>query len=132
MLAIRLDQQTHDKVVFAARVMGCTPSEVIRRLVELWSTAEEADDEPKDVPVHAVYRGTRVTGLFDPATRSLKVTDGPGAAGQTYPSPSAAAMAVIHAVNPERTSPHANGWSFWRVTRSGEEIKSLRRPPRTV
>ncbi|MFJ8136047.1 hypothetical protein [Streptomyces sp. NPDC096013] len=131
MPAIELDERTYGKVVFAARVMGCAPSEVVRRLVESWSNAEEADGEPQDVRVHAVYRGARVIGLFDPATRALTVTEGP-AAGQVYTSPSAAAMAVIQAVNPDRTSPHANGWSFWRVTRSGEELKSLRRPAGTV
>ncbi|MFI6434142.1 hypothetical protein [Streptomyces sp. NPDC050759] len=131
MPAIELDERTHGKVIFAARLMGCTPSEVVRRLVESLSTPEESGDGPQDVRVHAVYRGARVTGLFDPATRTLAVTEGP-AAGEVYSSPSAAAMAVIQVVNPDRTSPHANGWSFWRVTRSGEELKSLRRPAGTV
>jgi hypothetical protein len=130
MPTIELDELTHGKVVFAARVMGCSPSEVVGRLVELWSSAEEIDSPPTEVRVHAAYRGVRVSGLFDPATRVLTVTEGPGA-GQTHPSPSAAAMAVIRAVNPDR-NPSVNGWSFWRVTRSGEELKSLRRPPRAV
>ncbi|MFF6779180.1 hypothetical protein ACFY8W_37290 [Streptomyces sp. NPDC012637] len=130
MPTIELDELTHSKVIFAARVMGCSPSEVVSRLVESWSSAEEADTEPEEVRVHAVYRGERVSGLFDPATRALTVTAGPGA-GKTHSSPSAAAMAVIHAINPDR-NPSVNGWSFWRVTRTGEELKSLRRPPRTV
>ncbi|MFF9677315.1 hypothetical protein ACF1GS_37440 [Streptomyces eurythermus] len=131
MPAIELDEHTHGKVVFAARVMGCTPSEVVRRLVELWSTTEEADSESDAVRVYAVYRSERVEGLFDPATRTLTVTDGPGA-GQVFPSPSAAAMAVIQTINPDRSTPNANGWSFWRLTRSGEELKSLRRQTRTM
>ncbi|MGW4321110.1 hypothetical protein ACWEMW_18240 [Streptomyces sp. NPDC004684] len=131
MIAIELDEHTHGKVVFAARVMGCTPSDVVRRLVESWSTAEEVDRETDGVRVHAVYRGARIEGLFDTATRTLTITGGPGA-GQTFPSPSAAAMAVIQAVNPDRSTPNANGWSFWRVTRSGQELKSLRRTARTI
>lgn len=131
MPAIELDKYTHGKVVFAARVMGCTPSDVVRRLVESWSTAEEPDSEADGVRVHAVYRSERVEGLFDPATRSVTITGGPQS-GKVFPSPSAAAMAVIQAVNPERTTPNANGWSFWRITRSGEELKSLRRTTRTM
>ncbi|MFE2269826.1 hypothetical protein ACFXB4_11345 [Streptomyces lavendulae] len=129
MPTIELNELTHSKVVFAARVMGCTPSEVVSRLVESWSSAEELDAEPEEVRVHAVYRGERVSGFFDPATRTLTVTAGPGAG--THSSPSAAAMAAIHAINPDR-NPSVNGWSFWRVTRTGEELKSLRRPPRAV
>lgn len=128
MAAIELDEQTHGKVIFAARVMGCTPSELVRRLVESWSTAEEpAEGEQGSVRVHAVYRGNRSEGLFDPATRTLSITTGPGA-GTVYPSPSAAAIAVVSAVNPER-NPNTNGWLFWRVTHSGEELKTLRRAP---
>ncbi|MFG2935043.1 hypothetical protein [Streptomyces sp. NPDC048282] len=126
MPAIELDEQTHGKVIFAARVMGCTPSEVVRQLVESWSTEKEEGGEDDDGRVYAVYRSERVEGLFNPATRTLAVTAGP-CAGQVFPSPSAAAMAVIQAVNPGRTTPNANGWSFWRVTRTGEELKSLRR-----
>lgn len=131
MKAIEVDEQTHGKLTFAARVMGCTPSEVVRRLVESWSTAEDAaqgqGEDPVGVRVHAVYRGQRSGGLFNPATRMLSVTDGPGA-GTAYASPSAAAMAVVKAINPDR-HPNTNGWSFWRVTQSGNELKTLRGTP---
>jgi hypothetical protein len=125
MKTIDVDDETHSKVVFAARLMNCSPSEVIRRLVVSWSTAEESGGPQEGVAVHAIYRSQRVEGVFDPAARTLTVTSGPHA-GTSYPSPSAAAMAVIQALNPDR-SPNANGWTFWRVTRSGEELKSLRR-----
>ncbi|CAM2739033.1 hypothetical protein ACH4LN_21005 [Streptomyces albus] len=130
MRPIDLDDQTHSKVLFAARLMGCSPSEVIRQLVDSWSTAEDpgdpADPAAEGIAVHAVYRGQRAEGVFHPATRTLTVSSGPGAG--TYPSPSAAAMAVIQELNPDR-SPNANGWSFWRVTSSGEELKAVRRAP---
>ncbi|MFE1249776.1 hypothetical protein [Streptomyces sp. NPDC058735] len=125
MPSIELDEQTHEKVVFAARLMACTPSEVVRRLVESWSTPEEPDEKPDGVRVHAVYRGERIQALFHPDTRTLTVTQGPQA-GQSFSSPSAAAMAVIQELNPDR-SPNTNGWLFWRVTSSGDELKSLRR-----
>ncbi|MEU1516882.1 hypothetical protein ABZ490_32850 [Streptomyces sp. NPDC005811] len=131
MPAIELDRDTYGKVVFAARVMGCTPSEVVGRLVESWSTEEEAAGEADGVRVYAVYRSERVEGLFDPATRTLAVATGP-LSGRAFPSPSAAAMAVIQALNPDRTTPNANGWSFWHVTRTGEELKSLRRRTSTM
>jgi hypothetical protein len=123
MKAINVDDHTHSKVVFAARLMGCTPSEVVKRLVDSWSTAEEGGNG-EGVPVHAVYRSQRIRGVFDPAARTLTVTTGRHA-GTSYPSPSAAAMAVIQSLNPDR-SPNANGWTFWRVTHSGEELKSMR------
>ncbi|MEV7063698.1 hypothetical protein AB0N97_12975 [Streptomyces collinus] len=125
MPSIELDEQTHEKVVFAARLMACTPSHVVRRLVESWSTPEESDEGQDGVRVHAVYRGERIQGLFHPDTRALTVTRGPRA-GQSFSSPSAAAMAVIRELNPDR-SPNSNGWLFWRVTSSGDELKSLRR-----
>ncbi|MGV9354537.1 hypothetical protein [Streptomyces misionensis] len=125
MPTIELDEQTLEKVVFAARLMACTPSEVVRRLVESWSTPEEPDEESDGVRVHAVYRGERIQGLFHPDTRTLTVTQGPRT-GQSFSSPSAAAMAVIQELNPDR-SPNTNGWLFWRVTSSGDELKSLRR-----
>ncbi|GLX47325.1 hypothetical protein Shyhy01_02750 [Streptomyces hygroscopicus subsp. hygroscopicus] len=125
MPTIELDERTHEKVVFAAHLMACTPSEVVRRLVESWSTPEKPDDESDGVRVHAVYRGERIQRLFHPDTRTLTVTQGPQA-GQSFPSPSAAAMAVIQELNPDR-SPNTNGWLFWRVTSSGDELKSLRR-----
>jgi len=130
MSAIELDDQTYGKVLFAARLMGCSPAEVIRRLVDSWSTAEDSGDQSEHVAVHAVYRGRRAEGAFDPATRTLTVTSGPGE-GTSYSSPSAAAMAVIQALNPDR-SPNANGWTFWRVTSSGEDLKALRRGPGTL
>lgn len=124
MPSIELDEQTHGKVIFAARLMACTPSEVVRRLVESWSTADTTHEEADGVQVHAVYRGERIEGVFAPATRTLTVTRGPQA-GQSYSSPSAAAMAVVQSLNPER-SPNTNGWLFWRVTSNGAELKSLR------
>ncbi|MEU0104244.1 hypothetical protein ABZ313_02605 [Streptomyces sp. NPDC006251] len=93
--------------------------------MESWSTPEEPDEGSDGVRVHAVYRGERIQGLFHTATRSLTVTRGP-LAGQSFLSPSAAAMAVIQDLNPDR-SPNTNGWLFWRVTSSGAELKSLRR-----
>ncbi|MFM9613227.1 hypothetical protein ACSCBZ_36175 [Streptomyces niveiscabiei] len=130
MPTVDLDDLTHSKVVFAARVMECSPADVISRLVESWSSSQEVDSPPPEVRVHAAYRGVRVSGLFDPATRALTITEGPGS-GTVHASPSAAAMAVIRDVNPDR-NPSVNGWSFWHVTRSGEELKSLRRPPRAM
>jgi hypothetical protein len=127
---IEVDDGTHAKIVFAARIMGCTPSEVVRRIVESWSTEAAADAEvpaadPNVVPVHALYRGQRVEATFDRGARTVTVTSGPHA-GTTFSTPSAAASAVVHALNPKRNA-NTNGWSFWRLTPGGDELKALRR-----
>ncbi|MER7789570.1 hypothetical protein [Streptomyces sp. NPDC097640] len=130
MNAIDVDDETYKKIVFAARMMGCTPSEVVRRLVdasstELGTAAAKPSADLHSVAVHALYRGQRVEATFDRNTRGVTITDGPHT-GTTYPTPSAAASAVVQALNPDR-NPNTNGWSFWRLTSNGDELKALRR-----
>ncbi|ADI06953.1 hypothetical protein SBI_03832 [Streptomyces bingchenggensis BCW-1] len=130
MNAIDVDDDTYRKLVFAARMMGCTPSEVVRRLVDASSTeigtaAAKSSEDPHSVPVHALYRGRRVEATFDRNTRAVTIKDGPHA-GTTYPTPSAAASAVVQVLNPDR-NPNTNGWNFWRLNSSGDELKALRR-----
>jgi hypothetical protein len=130
MKTIGVDDATHAKIVFAARLMGCPPSEVVRRIVESWSTeradtAEAPAADPGTIAVHALYRGQRVEATFDRSARTVTVTAGPHA-GTTFSTPSAAASAVVHSLNPKRNA-NTNGWSFWRLTPGGDELKALRR-----
>lgn len=129
---IELDAQTRSTIQFAARLMECSPAEVIRRLVAAWSAELAPSDSgiegpsqlsDKGVPVHAVYRGKRSAGVFRPGTRTLEIVSGPGL-GQ-YNSPSAAAGAVLKEVNPGR-NPNTNGWRFWRLDSNGYELKAIR------
>ncbi|MFF7242337.1 hypothetical protein ACFZBU_00380 [Embleya sp. NPDC008237] len=131
---IPLDEDNYGKIVFAARMMNCSPTEVVRRLIEEWSQGITPSDAPSapvappssgtTLPVHAVYQGVRVEGIFDPGTRTLRITAGPGA-GTSHSAPSAAAGAVLKIVKPER-NPNTNGWRFWRLDSNGAELQSIR------
>ncbi len=75
------------------------------------------------VEVHAVYDGRRVDGYYDPSSRTVTIPSGPGRG--EYESPSGAAVALVHALNPH-VSPQRNGWSFWYVTATGKLLQSIR------
>ena len=129
MNAIELDDETAARVRFAARVAGVSESEIVARAVR--ALTEEADEAaaPRDpwdaVEVFAEYADQRVEGTYVPATRRLTVTSG-ALAGQTFRSPSAAAGAVIAALNPARATTQASGWRFWKVTATHHRLESLR------
>lgn len=75
------------------------------------------------VEVHAVYEGQRVSGYYDPSSRTVTIPSGPGRG--VYEAPSGAAAAVVHALNPH-VKPNRNGWSFWTVTATGQLLQTIR------
>ncbi len=75
------------------------------------------------VEIHAVYEGRRIQAHYDPSSRTVTIPSGPGR-GQ-YETPSGAAVAVVHALNPQ-VNPSRNGWSFWTVTATGQLLQSIR------
>jgi hypothetical protein len=75
----------------------------------------------EEVEVHAVYRGHRISGVFEPDTRCLQITSG-RLAGQRFTSPSRAAIAVVEDLNPERRHANTNGRTFWLMTASGKTL----------
>lgn len=76
------------------------------------------------IPVHVEYQGTRVEALFEPESETLRIVSAP-LDGQSYGSPSGAAIAVVRELNPS-VSPNRNGWDFWRVSATGEPLASIR------
>lgn len=127
--SIALDGDTHAKVTLLARAWDVTPAQAVARLVDHFHnpvplpTAQGGSPADSTVAVHAFYEGKRVSGRYDPATRSLTVDPGPGAGH--YKSPSGAATAVLQALKPE-VHPNRNGWSFWVIDSSGRALQSIR------
>jgi hypothetical protein len=123
-----LDPTTYTQVNLLSRAWGVTPGEAVRRLVEHFQQPPTAADAPlpldaQAVPVHALYEGTRIPGLYYREARSLTITAGP-AAGH-YKSPSGAATAVLQALNPA-VKPNRNGWTFWVLDADGAFLQSVR------
>ncbi|MGV9420382.1 GmrSD restriction endonuclease domain-containing protein [Streptomyces sp. NPDC003674] len=77
----------------------------------------------RGVEIHAVYEGQRVDAYYDPLSRVVRIPSGPGRG--EYETPSGAAVAVVHALNPH-VNPNRNGWNFWTVTATGRLLQSVR------
>ncbi|WP_406358032.1 DUF262 domain-containing protein [Streptomyces sp. NBC_01635] len=77
----------------------------------------------RGVEIHAVYESRRTTAFYDPSSRTVTIPSGPGRG--EYETPSGAAVAVVHALNPH-VNPNRNGWSFWTVTATGQLLQSIR------
>ncbi len=77
----------------------------------------------RGVEIHAVYEGQRVDAYYDPLSRVVRIPSGPGRG--EYETPSGAAVAVVHALNPH-VNPNRNGWNFWTVTATERLLQSIR------
>ncbi|MFG3105070.1 hypothetical protein ACGFZL_31760 [Streptomyces sp. NPDC048182] len=125
---ITVDDVTHTQIDLLARAWSVTPGEAVHRLVEHFqqsSPAAAPSPPPGDrVAVHAIYDGVRTPGLYDPATQTLTITEGPAAGA--YRTPSGAASAVLQALKPH-VKPNRNGWGFWALDDTGELLQTLRR-----
>ena len=125
---LEVDDETYALVRYAARLLRIPESEFIARAVHALGegTPGGADRDPwEPVDVFAEYEGRRVTGNYIAATNRMTVTSEP-LAGTTYRSPSAAARAVVAALNPARVATQTNGWRFWKVTATGQRLAVLR------
>lgn len=132
MRSISVTDGVHDRIALLGRAWGYADGEVVRRLLDEFLASDrrpgdsDAPDAPgDDVPVHAIYEGNRIEGVFHAGTRRLDITTGV-LAGRSFKSPSGAAIAVVQAHNPG-VHPNRNGWSFWVVTTSGKWLQSIRR-----
>lgn len=127
MITIDVGHGTAAKIGLLARAWNVTPGEAVERLLQEFEAGSSPAPPVADqqmVVVHAEYQGVRVRGLYDTLSRSLEITEGP-AAGRRFKTPSAAAIAVVSAVNPA-INPNRNGWSFWTITADGKRLQSIR------
>ncbi|WP_430784545.1 hypothetical protein [Actinoplanes sp. G11-F43] len=129
---IAVRDETYARLEFAARVFDVDIAEVVARLVDSSSAQMNAptDDsappaaQPDEIGIHVVYQGKRVTAVFYESTRQVRITSGP-LNGNTYGSPSAAAIAVVEIANPGRTSPQTNGRLFWTIDSTNKPLRSI-------
>ena len=150
---IEVDQRTYDIITTCAKVMGVSPGEIVRRLIQppgsdAGSTFPPVDQPPSSptpqaIPARGVstdaegrieifryYKGVEVLAQLDPRSHEVHIASGP-LSGQIFGSPSAAAQAVVAALNPRRARVETNGWRFWVARTTGEAIDHLgpRRSP---
>ena len=120
-----LDPTTHDRLRLVAAALGVSESEAVaellRRLAEP-SAATAAD--PGKVPIHVVYKGTRIDAEYDRVTQGVTLLTEP-LAGKSFTSPSRAAIEVIRLLNPS-VNPNRNGWGFWTVDVTGGLLNTIR------
>lgn len=126
---IDVDQPTYDAIRIAANAAGVPMGVIVARALAAFAreTPPGTADPWTEVRIYAEYLGQRVEGRFLPATRRVVLTSGP-LAGRDFPSPSAAAAAVIRETNPARDA-RTNGWRFFHVASSGQHLDVLRSSP---
>lgn len=77
-----------------------------------------------EVPIYCIYKGVRTEGVYFPDTKGILITTGP-LAGTRKKSPSGAACAVVAEASPNIRN-ERQGWRFWKVTATGEDLQELR------
>jgi hypothetical protein len=129
MVSIEVHAAAAAKIGLLARAWNVTHAVAVDRLIDEFEAGPRVPSPSSPVthqrvPLHAEYQGVAVRGQYDPLSGSLEITDGP-AAGRTFRTPSAAAIAVVSAVNPS-VNPNRNGWNFWTITATGERLQRIR------
>jgi len=77
------------------------------------------------VQIHKIYKGHRIEGSFSPATHELHLSTEPWA-NKYFSSPTAAAVAVVeHFSRDVRETSSTNGRLFWKVTKTGQNLRSI-------
>lgn len=126
---ITLTDQTAQRLRLLEGAWDTDSDGAVNRLIDRLSrVSAEGPRVPGDVgnsvAVYAVYEGRRVDGTYDAKAKTLTVTSSP-CDGQSFKSPSGAAIAVVQALNPS-VNPNRNGWSFWTVVDTGRTLQSIR------
>lgn len=132
MQVIEVSDRTAAEVALLGKAWRIADGEVVNRLLEefrrggnaLTTASPTGAGALQPVAVHAVYRGARVEGQFDPLLSTLEITGGPVPKGK-FKTPSAAAIRVISTLHPE-VNPNRNGWSFWVITATGKRLQTIR------
>src|SRR4051794_18999117 len=119
MPSVTVDEWSFDRLDFIRRATGLSHAAIVRSVLERLSDEPSAPRPPgsgqasvapgaSDAPtangtlkVFADYKGQRIEGVFDLTGKTLRVTTNP-LPGQTFDSPTAAAVAVVKALSPER------------------------------
>jgi len=124
---VSLDLETYERLQLAARVARISIPAVIRRLAsevgDLSGSplADGARSQLGWIPVFTGYQRQDVAAEFELSSGRIRIASG-NLKGKVFDTPSAAAMAVIQDLKPDRRSPHTNGWRFWKDLRTRRPI----------
>lgn len=120
MPTVEVDDATFEVLRMLAAYSGVQPSDVIAKLIADLSpgVGPAIPTTPGGIPIHKVYKGVRCDGVFDPRTGTVSIASGP-LTGRAFATPSAAAVAVVKAINPGRSNPETNGYRFWKTEGGG-------------
>ena len=144
MPTVVVDDWSFERIELVRRVTGMSHAATVRSLLERLPDADAGAASPPpvsprgpvgpskqpvdptgdEVKIYADYKGHHVEALFSPATKHLRITSGP-LAGHPYDSPTAAAVAVVKALTPQRENPETNGRKFWRLSDTGRDLRSI-------
>lgn len=124
MATITIDDDTHQRLQLAAHVAGISVADVVRKLTHEQQAAGEHEGALDWQPIYSNYLGKDTTAEFHPGSTAIRITSG-ALKGSEFPSPSAAAIAVVKHANPNRADPHANGWRFWKVYGTRRNLDSV-------
>ncbi len=124
MATITIDDDTRQRLQLAAHVAGITIADVVRKLTHEHQAAGEDGGAPDWQPIYSNYLGNETTAEFHPGSTAIRITSG-ALKGKEFPSPSAAAIAVVKHTNPNRVDAHANGWRFWKVNGTRRNLDSV-------
>jgi hypothetical protein len=151
MRSIEVDEETYGRLIVVARLMNEPIGDVVRRLVDRLSTDTESVSRPHQPPapsastpkedpinvmattpltaewlqIHKIYKGHRIEGTFNPSTHEVHLSTEPWA-NKYFSSPTAAAVAVVDYFSGDvRETPNTNGRIFWKVSKTGQNLRSI-------
>lgn len=128
MTQIEFDEATETALRSIAAVRGESVGEVVAFVLREWLASRDEGISNQghlgtgEIPVFGTYSGQTVEAVFNRASRRVRITSGT-LSGRHFDSPSAAAGAVVAALNPGRKHPATNGLTFWR-TAEGRDLKT--------
>ncbi|GAA1979997.1 hypothetical protein GCM10009817_20840 [Terrabacter lapilli] len=143
---VSVDQSTYEKLRFSATLMGCSPGEVVALLISRLdddassslprssSTASAPEVSQSEQPpvaggarwihVYRVYKGQTFEAEFNPASLEVRITSAPWS-GKVFPSPTAAAEAVVSQAPGQPETVNTNGRKFWKLRSGSGDLRTI-------
>ena len=125
---VTLRRDTYERIQLLARAWNVDASAAVDRLLtefQRGSRVEQPRPRDKgDVRIFTTYEGVRSEATFNRDTRRVRMDTGP-LAGQTFRSPSGAAVALVQRLKPD-IRPERNGWNFWMIAETGRPLATIR------
>lgn len=95
-----------------------------RNSAEAITRSSDSGSTTDRIPIHKVYKRHRFDGTYDKSTQVVTITSAPFN-GEVFNTPTAAAVAVVTQVSPDRVYPETNGYLFWKLA-NGHPLNEIR------